>query len=182
MSDLIYLDLIESQIYKWMEIAFNYKSKNATDEHLCLHYTDIVNGEEKSCILYLEPEFSPFDKISLNMNKDFPRTKFYWKAIISKIRIFIIGMVNDMNDKYKEFFEGMGIADEFMCMNVTFYPKSKEHVLAHKDIYPNNIAIEESEKMERNVFQWYLKKLPRLSVKVELSDDPPPEVPYTTLL
>lgn len=150
MCDDIYLDLIEGQLNKWIKIAFRYdinKDENEC-EHMCLSYADIVDGRQRACILYLEPEYPPFDKVDINIfaKENFPRTKFYWKALVSRIRLLMGGVVESMGGKYKEFFTQMGIAEELMCMSVGFYPKNMEAISKHKDIYPNKIAMDESDR------------------------------------
>jgi hypothetical protein len=193
MSDLLYLDLIESAAHDWIKLAFkintatseNTDENKNVDEKLCLLYTDNINGVDKCLILYIEPEHMPFDKSEINIitKTNFTKTKFLWSALKTKIKHFICSIVKTMNADDIEFFANINIADEPMCMNLAFYPINKERMMNEfKNKYPNTIAIEEVKKSKKDIFQWYVKKLPRLAIKIEILEDVSPPPTHTTLL
>ena len=192
MSDELYLDLIECAMYDWIKLAFKIDASPAkncaqreVNDKVCLLYTDVIDGKEKCCLLYVEPEYPPFDQAEIKVlsRVNFMKTKFLWKAIVSKVRHFICSIVKTMEEDNIEFFNNVGIADELMCMNISFYPLKKDLMMdAFKDRYPNSIAIEETKKTGKDLFQWYVKKIPRLAIKVEVLDDLPPPITHTDLL
>jgi len=191
MSDELYLDLIECAMYEWINLAFKIDAKGGIreeakdEEKICLLYTDVIDGKEKCCLLYVEPEHFPFDRAEIKIlsRTNFMKTKFLWKALVSKVRHFTCSIVKTMNEDDIEFFNNVGIVEEPMCMNISFYPLKKDLMMnKFKDRYPNSIAIEETEKTKKDLFQWYVKKIPRLAIKVEVLDDIPPPVTHTDLL
>ena len=186
MSDELYLDLIENAIYSWIKLAFHINvGQEMTKEHLCLLYTDTVDGIEKCCLLYVEPEYPPFDKADVNISSknNFEKTKFLWKALSLKIKHFTCSVVQTMEKDDMEFFNNIGIAEECMCMNFSFYPLNKDIMMDKlQDRYPNPLAIEETRKTKKDLFQWYIKKIPRLAIKIEVLDNVPPPGTHTDLL
>lgn len=174
MSDDLYLDLMENEIYEWIKLVFKIDITYEEKDKLCLLYTDIINGAQTTCLLYLDTEYPPFDNspIKIREKESFEKTRFLWSAILSRVKSFVYSISKTLNDEDSKFLQSLEIVNEIDCLNMAFCPTEKTFEF---DRYPNN-------EIDTKKTQWYLKKLPRLSLNIEILKDYPPTITHSDLL
>jgi hypothetical protein len=181
MTENFYLDISEKCIHNWCKSVFGIKSKDAPQEHMCLLYTDKVNGKDRCFLLYTDVERPPFITTSHRIYSpgNYEKTKFLWKALKSNIE-GLFRVIADMEDpSNKEFYDQIKIANDVSNLSFAFYPSDVKLV---KDKYPHLKPNVKAINRKYDLFKWYIKKHSRIVVHiVEMKELSPPET-HTDLL
>lgn len=178
MAQNIYLDLIENPIKRWIMSFCNITddSLDPIGEHYCLIFPEIINGEKKCILIYVDLIYPPFEDNIIFPTKNSQYANNIITAIISYIRKFyestrIYLIKNNINGSKILINTVLGLYKP----NLTFapYPVKTDFIKNNPELYPeclNNL----NEKIDRTVINDYMNNKIRIGVNVEILNNVSP--------
>lgn len=179
MAQNIYLDLIENPIKRWIMSFCNINddSLDPIGEHYCLLFPELINGEKKCILFYVDLVYPPFEdelnfpiKKSQYTNNILNATTSYIRKFYESTRVYLL----KKNIKGAKLLANTVLG--FYTPNLTFapYPVKEDFIKNNMDLYQECFENLVPKHISRSVINYFIDNKIRLGINIEILEDVPP--------